>query len=93
MKAKAVKRSAMKQLTVDMYRDCLLSDDINNLSRSSTFYRIESKDHVISTICQTKKSLSHYDDKRYYIDAIHSYAHGHCKIVIPRDPIEKYSLH
>ena len=75
--AKGVKKSAIKYLTHDKYKRCLLSENKDDRLIQSSFYRIESKDHQLQTIHQTKNSLSHYDDKRYYLDAIHSRAHGH----------------
>ena len=67
----------MKQLTKDIYKLCLLSDNIEDKLKTTSFYRTASKEHKLQTIQQTKKSISHYDDKRYYLDAIHSRSHGH----------------
>ena len=77
MKAKGVARSAMKQVSVDQYRRCLFPESTDDMQRRVTFYRIESQAHVLRTTPQTKKSISHFDDKRYYLNAIESRAHGH----------------
>ena len=76
-KAKGISKAAAKMLTHEKYKNCLLKEDNESRLQESTFYRIASKDHQLRTIKQTKRSLSHYDDKRYYIDGIHSRAHGH----------------
>jgi len=77
IKAKGIKKSAMKELTKQMYINCLLSDKKEDLLRTSTFQRISSNNHKLTTKQQTKKSISHLDDKRHYTDALHSRAHGH----------------
>ena len=77
MKAKGVNKSAMKQLTKDIYKLCLLSDNIEDKLKTTSFNRIASKEHKLMIIHQTKKSISHHDDKRYHLDAIHSISHGH----------------
>ena len=79
-KAKGVKKSAMKELTHDRYRKCLLSAERQDRVMDTTFYRISCKNHELATIKQTKRALSHYDDKRHYMNALQSLAHGHYKI-------------
>ena len=75
--AKGVKKSAVKYLTHEKYKKCLLSDNIEDFSTVCSFFRIASKDHELMTLKQEKKALSHYDDKRDYIDAIHSLPFGY----------------
>ena len=92
-KAKGVQGSAMKKVCHQMYKDCLhpsanfdvdaetkQDTDLKKLKQSCKFYRLGSKKHQIELKSQTKTSLSHYDDKRYYLDAIHSLPHGYKKI-------------
>ncbi len=74
-KAKGVKKYIVKKITHDDYYDCLFNDtthicEMNMLKQSN---------HVIYNLTQTKVSLSNTDDKRYYIDHVNSYAHGHYK--------------
>jgi len=77
MKAKGVKKSAMKQVTVEQYRRCLFPESIDDKLKRVSFYRIASQNHVLRTVPQTKKSISHFDDKRFYLNGIQSRAHGH----------------
>ena len=80
--AKGIQKSAVKLLTHEKYRNCILSKVLADRLVDSTFYRIASKEHQLMTIQQTKRGLSHYDDKRYYLDANRSHAHGHYRNVV-----------
>lgn len=62
-KAKGVKRSAMKTITFDDYRNCLL----NNINIVRTQSTIQSKKHTVMTIKLRKLALSGGDDKRILI--------------------------
>ena len=79
MKAKGVKKSAMKQISHERYKACLFNTNDDRL-QSCEFYRLASKDHNMNLLPQKKTSLSHYDDKRYYLDMIQSIPHGHHSI-------------
>lgn len=76
-KAKGVKKSVIKNLTCETYKEVL-----NN---QTEIYRhqnsIQSKNHKISTIQQERKALSHKDDKRFILDdKITTLAYGHFRI-------------
>ncbi len=71
-KLKGVKKSFVKGLSHEAYRDVLL----NNTKSEASFYSIRSYNHTINTILQHKTCLSSYDDKRYWATYNHSYAHG-----------------
>ena len=76
-RAKGVKKSSIKYITHQKYKNCLLSENKEDRLLDTDFYRIASKQHQLMTIHQKKTSLSHYDDKRYYLNNIESRAHGH----------------
>ena len=46
----------------------------------ATFYRIESSKHQVRTVKKSKKTISFYNDKKYYINPSHCYSFGHRKI-------------
>ena len=77
-KAKGVTKVVInKNLKHDMYRDCIF----NNKNRSDKMTMIRSTNHALSTIDQTKLSLSPLDTKRYVLpDGIKTLAYGHYKI-------------
>lgn len=72
-RAKGVKRSAMKDITFQMYKDALAHDTIFRKLQ----YSIISKKHDIFTTMQNKIALSSFYDKRFLIDSINSNAYGH----------------
>ena len=45
-----------------------------------TFNCIRSKNHEIYTLGINKKGLSPFENKRFYLDNVHSLAYGHQKI-------------
>ena len=61
-KAKGVPRSVMKYIKHEMYRQSLISDKPEDLLRRANFHRIQCKSHVLATVEQEKRTLSHYDD-------------------------------
>jgi len=77
MRAKGVGRSAMKNIMHENYKSCLF--DSNQFKQYCKFNSIKSENHQLKTVEINKVSLSAYDDKRYYIDMINSYAYGHYK--------------
>lgn len=73
-RAKGVKQSSVKELTIDDYRNCVLNSDV----KSITQYIIQSKSHTVYTIEQRKLGLSAQDDKRFILpDKINTLAWGH----------------
>ena len=72
-KLKGVKRHVVSNILHDEYVHCLESGK----ESSHSFNAIRSYKHTLYTIRQTKKSLSAMDDKRWYLNAYESLAHGH----------------
>ncbi|XP_053204035.1 uncharacterized protein LOC128388631 [Panonychus citri] len=75
-KAKGVPRVALKKVTFDDYKNCLL----NESTETGTASRIQSIDHNIKIINQTKLMITPFEDKRYYLDKINSLPYGHYRI-------------
>ncbi|XP_067947655.1 uncharacterized protein [Watersipora subatra] len=76
-KCKGVKKCITKNLKFDTYKQCLDSGDpVPN----ATMTTLQSKLHKIKNWTFSKKTLSAFDDKRYYLDSINSLAHGHYRI-------------
>jgi hypothetical protein len=75
-RCKGINKSTSKNFTHEMYKQCI--DTIH--VRTSKMNSIRSFNHNIQSITETKNSLSSYDDKRYMLDSINSYAYGHYKI-------------
>lgn len=75
--AKGVKKSIISQdLKFDSYLQCLQE----NSRMEHEFKTIKSEKHNVVTSHQSKTSLSSFDDKRWQINNIDSYAFGHHKI-------------
>ena len=74
-KAKGIKKSVVKRdISHKFYRDCLFNKKIFD----ATMNKIQSKNHFLSTIQQTKTALQPMDDKRVLCDdGINSLAFGH----------------
>ena len=77
---KGVKRSAMDRINHNDYKRCLFPTGIEDKKQSISFYSIRSTKHQVKTIKINKTSLSCYDDKKYYINAIDSLSYGHKNI-------------
>ncbi|XP_058981533.1 uncharacterized protein LOC131803829 [Musca domestica] len=76
-KSKGVKKSVMKQYTIDTYRDCLY----NRIKYYNSMYTFRSRKHEIYTDNITKVCLSFQDDKRFIReDGVSTYAWGHYKL-------------
>ena len=76
-RAKGVGRLCVKKdMTFQMYVDTLF----NEVSKISTMTSIRSHLHELYCENISKIGLSAFDDKRYLINAIESYAYGHYKI-------------
>ena len=74
-KLKGIKKCTVKKkILFDHYKDCLY----DGKDRYASMVTFRSNLHRISTIEQTKKALSRYDDKRFILnDGIATNAHGH----------------
>jgi hypothetical protein len=76
-KAKGISSTAVeKELKFQIYKDTLF----NESSTMNTFTTIRSHSHNLYVETSRKVGLSAYDDKRYLLNAIESYAYGHYKI-------------
>ena len=73
-KCKGVKKCVAKDLTFDTYKSCLFT---GNPAPDAQMSVILSKLHELKNYTFIKKTLSAFDDKRYYTDNVNSYAHGH----------------
>lgn len=74
MTVKGIKKSSLKEITFETYKDILMS---NSLIRTQQ-HSIVSKNHTIQTIEQNKISLSAYYDKKILnSDGITSTSYGH----------------
>ena len=74
--AKGVKKSVIKkELSFDDYEQCLL----NLKEMQHDFFSLKSEAHHVFTAHQFKKSLSPFDDKRWYVDNVTSLPYGHYK--------------
>ena len=73
-KAKGIKKSCLKNFTINSYKNVLVNDSFMRHSQSS----IISKKHIIYSIVQNKVSLSSFYDKKYLLnDSITSRSYGH----------------
>lgn len=74
MKAKGIKKSSLKNLTIDSYRNILKNDSFMRQLQCS----IISRKHEIFSVIQSKISLSSFYDKKYLLnDSINSRSYGH----------------
>ena len=78
MKAKGVPTSALKANFEFKHFEHTLNNDT---TQKVDFTCIRSNKHTIYTMDLNKVALSSYDNKRFYIDKINSYAYGHYKIL------------
>ena len=72
-RAKGVPKQTKDKIKHEQYKDTLL----NNSITKAKFNTIKSDKHIIKTIELEKITLTSLDDKRYYINANESRAHGH----------------
>lgn len=83
MRAKGVKKSSLSDIHHENYKNCLFNNDVNFKDytvQRVQFMQIKSVNHKVSTISQDKISLCNFDDKRYWLDNVNSYAFGHKNI-------------
>ena len=74
---KGVKKSAIRDLGYDNYKNCILNATPGPKAEINI---IGSDLHLIRYKKFVKKTLSAFDDKHYYYDSINSYAYGLYKI-------------
>ena len=75
-KCKGIPKIATNKLQFKHYKKALFDKKIMN----STFSKISSKDHKVTTTTFSRKSLSGYDDKRFYLCNVHSIPYGHYRL-------------
>jgi len=73
---KGIKRNIAEDIKLNDYKDCIFSDDIKMNKTSCNFNLIKSTNHILKSININKIALSSYDNKRYYLDNINSYAYS-----------------
>ena len=88
-KCKGIPKVAISKLKFKHYKQSLF----NEKSFKSKFARISSKDHEVSTTVFKRKSLSFYDDKRFYLCNVHSLPYGHYKIKQNKGGLISCDLH
>ena len=80
-KAKGVKRAVVKnELKFSDYKKSLLGADRGTIQQKVNFNTIRSFKHELYSISQNKIGLCSFDDKRYLIDNVNTYAHGNHRI-------------
>ena len=80
-KAKGVKRSVVKnELKFNDYKRSLFGETKSDIQQLVQFNTIRSFKHEEDSISQTKIGLCSFDDKRYLIDNVSTYAYGNYKI-------------
>ena len=76
-KCKGIPKVATNKLQFKQYKKALFQNKIYK----SKFPKISSdKNHIVTTSLYTRKSLSCYDDKRFYLCNKHSLPYGHYKL-------------
>lgn len=74
---KGIQRAVLEKFfSHDDYKECVLESNLFFAQNR----RIESKNHQLRTVEQSKLVLTPFDDKRYYINNIDSLAYGHIDI-------------
>ena len=80
-KAKSIKRTVVKnELKFNDYKRSLFGEVKIDIQRIVSFNTIRSYKHDVYSISQTKIGLCSFDDKRYLIDNVSTYAYGNHKI-------------
>jgi len=79
-KAKGVKKICLKKyLGFDNYKKCLFENEVSYVNINS----IRSFNHQLYSICERKKALSSYDDKRVILEnGIHTLPYGHYSLKV-----------
>ena len=85
--AKGVKRSIINKITHQDYVHSL----VHSCEMEHEYYSIQSKNHQLSTVHRTRKSLGCIDDKRYLLrDRIHTLPYGHYRY---QSPCKRRKMH
>ena len=80
-KAKGIKKLVVKKdLKFDDYKRSLFGSTKTDIQQTTKFNTIRSYKHEVYTIEQSKIGLCSFDDKRYLIDNVNTYAYGHKNI-------------
>lgn len=80
-KLKGIKRTVVKNsISHEDYKRCIFSTEIEQQQQHHHMKTIRSMNHNLFTVDINKVSLSAFDNKRYLIDNINSYAYGHKNI-------------
>ena len=80
-KAKGIKKLVVKkELRFSDYKRSLFGSTMTDVQQTTKFNSIRSYKHDIYTIEQCKIGLCSFDDKRYLIDNVNTYAYGHKNI-------------
>ncbi|XP_053205831.1 uncharacterized protein LOC128390178 [Panonychus citri] len=75
-RAKGVPRVSLNKITFDDFHNCLM----NESTESGTASRIQSTNHNIQVVSQTKLMITPFEDKRFYLNKIESVPYGHYNI-------------
>ena len=75
-KCKGIPKVASSRLKFKDYKKALLQ----RKRIRTQFHKIASKDHCVTTTKFDRKSLSFYDDKRFYTCDVHSLPYGHFRL-------------
>lgn len=75
MRAKGVRKSVIKNLNLNLYKEVLFSQK----SVKHRQHSILATKHNLNTVIQNKTSLTSYYDKRYLINNLSSNSYGHCE--------------
>ena len=75
-RAKGVPRAKTERITYAQYKKTVIQD----CKMTGDVYRIQSKNHLVSTVRQRRLLWSRFDDKRFYLCPIHSVPYGDFRI-------------
>lgn len=85
MRAKGIKKSSLKNFTLETYKSILAGESCNKQLQ----HNIISKKHNLLTVAQNKVGLSCYYDKKFVEeDGIHCLAYGHHLIENPNNDVD-----
>ena len=80
-KAKGIKKLVVKnELKFSDYKKSLLGVVKTDIQQKTTFNTIRSYKHELFSVSLSKIGLCAFDDKRYLIDNVKTYAYGNYKI-------------
>lgn len=80
-RCKGVPRRQTNSISFSEYKNVILGAQTSETSISrGTVFRIQSRNHDVSTVTQKRLFFTAFDDKRYYLCAMHSIPYGDCRI-------------